>query len=84
MKRYEVGDLLERIRRTVEADDEPIQVILLNRRVGYFRLACCDCSLVHEVVVLRHKDNRNVTTFWKRDERSTGQLRRWERKRKRR
>ena len=40
-----------------------------------FKLACCDCGLVHEMDfrVL----NRHIEYRVKRDNRATGQLRRW-------
>ena len=40
-------------------------------------LACCDCGLVHKVFIVRHRKGRDVTLRMYRDNRRTGQRRRW-------
>ena len=41
-----------------------------------FKLACCDCGLVHDVVIVAGKPGRKVGIAAKRNTRSTGQRRR--------
>lgn len=44
-----------------------------------FNMVCCDCGLVHTVVVMagKEKDKGLIGFAVKRDNRSTGQRRRW-------
>lgn len=46
-------------------------------RRGY-KLACCDCGLVHRLDFRIHKGRTQFRAF--RNERSTGQMRRWMKK----
>lgn len=52
-------------------------------RKGY-RLACCDCALVHnlEFKLVERAEGTVILFRAQRNQRSTGQLRRWERTRK--
>lgn len=53
------------------------------RRKGY-KLACCDCGLVHRLdfrIVQYAKNQRKIQFRVFRDNRATGQMRRWMRKR---
>lgn len=67
------------------------QWVFPNKRK--YKMACCDCGLVHTVVfrVIKSKENKNGTFTYEdilqkglrvklkasRDNRSTGQIRRW-------
>jgi hypothetical protein len=42
-----------------------------------YKLACCDCGLVHTLDFRIHKGRAQFRAF--RNERSTGQMRRWKR-----
>lgn len=42
-----------------------------------FKLACCDCGLVHEVALVSSKDRKNIGVAMKINRRSTGQRRRY-------
>lgn len=37
---------------------------------------CCDCDLVHDLEVIRHRKSRKVTLKFSRDERATSACRR--------
>lgn len=52
------------------SDNKPYLV----RKRG-FRLACCDCGLVH-VINFTVKKNRDLMVHFTRDNRATGQIRR--------
>jgi len=42
----------------------------------YFKLICCDCNLTHDVRVVT--DGKNIRLRFWRNNRSTGQHRRWQ------
>lgn len=43
----------------------------------HFYLACCDCDLVHKITATYDPDNQMIVLTLCRDNRRTGQVRRW-------
>jgi len=53
-------------------------------KTRWYKIACCDCGLVHLFQFrVEHKGSKHIIKFkaW-RDERATGQIRRWKWKKK--
>lgn len=51
----------------------------LNSKGEIFNFACCDCGLVHKIAVAL-ENNGNIGFCVERDNRKTGQKRRWKSK----
>jgi len=66
--------------RYKEVDDEGVE---LPGGKHFFELACCDCGLVHRMDFEHKPFGRGRKIFFRsyRDERATGQARRWMKKR---
>ena len=48
--------------------------VFIRRGKEYFKVACCDCGLVHLMDVQLNREKKFVLRFW-RDNRATAQLR---------
>lgn len=85
-KREVMRWLQKRIKETLLNDPDPdkFHVTSTKGSCNYLKMECCDCGLVHNVVFLIRRKQPRLQVFWTRDNRSTGQIRRWERVRKQR
>lgn len=50
--------------------------VFIRRGKEYFKVACCDCGLIHLMDVQLNRKKQFVLRFW-RDSRSTAQIRRY-------
>jgi hypothetical protein len=77
-------NLLKASRKTGKKTNSYTQMvdgdIITCKHNDYFHFACCDCSLVHRIVARYDPDNEMVVLTVYRDNRRTGQMRRWKKK----
>jgi hypothetical protein len=72
-------DVLKVMRSDPDPDDLPLDP---KYQTAVMRMVCCDCGLTHDIVYLRGR--RRLKVYWRRNNHSTGQVRRWSPAKKRR